>query len=296
MFEVRTRWGRILLQVIVTLLVLPFLFPLVAMVQGSLAGDGWGNYAAVLAVPGLGRFFVNTVIIAAATIAIVYVVTMLAAYGFGKLRIRARRSTSGCCWPASRCPRWCSSRRCSRPPRRSASSTPTAAVILPLAALQVPFAVLLARNFVQGIPDELFEAARVDGGNAIRGFIHLVIPLTRPIAAAIVDLHPDRGVEQLPASRWCSCSPPRADDHPGAAVLRRPVQQRPDQDPRLRRHHRDPGDRRLPLPAAPVRARPGRRRHQVASRTTDRPVLEGAPCRSSRSTSTVSSSTRSATS
>ncbi|HZA73632.1 MAG TPA: hypothetical protein VE476_12070, partial [Propionibacteriaceae bacterium] len=69
MFEVRTRWGRILLQVVVTLLVLPFLFPLVAMVQGSLAGDGWGNYAAVLAVPGLGRFFVNTVVIAAATIA-----------------------------------------------------------------------------------------------------------------------------------------------------------------------------------------------------------------------------------
>ena len=38
MFEVRTLWGRILLQVVVTLLVLPFLFPLVAMVQGSLAG------------------------------------------------------------------------------------------------------------------------------------------------------------------------------------------------------------------------------------------------------------------
>jgi raffinose/stachyose/melibiose transport system permease protein len=32
MFEVRTRWGRILLQVVVTLLVLPFLFPLIAMV------------------------------------------------------------------------------------------------------------------------------------------------------------------------------------------------------------------------------------------------------------------------
>ena len=78
MFEVRTLWGRILLQVVVTLLVLPFLFPLVAMVQGSLAGDGWQNYAAVLAVPGLGRFFVNTIVIAAGVIVIVWVVTMLA--------------------------------------------------------------------------------------------------------------------------------------------------------------------------------------------------------------------------
>jgi len=50
----------------------------------------------------------------------------------------------------------------------------------------VPFAVLLTRNFVNGIPNELFEAARVDGANSVRGFWYLVIPLTRPIAAAIV--------------------------------------------------------------------------------------------------------------
>ena len=40
MFEVRSLRGRILLQIVVTLLVLPYLFPLVAMVQGSLAGEG----------------------------------------------------------------------------------------------------------------------------------------------------------------------------------------------------------------------------------------------------------------
>src|SRR3954454_24095723 len=88
MFEVRSRGGQLLLQLVATLLVLPFLFPLVAMVQGSLAGSGWGNYAAVLAVPGLWRFFINTIVIATAVIVIVYVVTMTAAFGFGKLRIR----------------------------------------------------------------------------------------------------------------------------------------------------------------------------------------------------------------
>jgi multiple sugar transport system permease protein/raffinose/stachyose/melibiose transport system permease protein len=60
------------------------------------------------------------------------------------------------------------------------------AVVIPLAALQIPFAVLLARNFINGIPHELFEAARVDGANSFRGFIYLVVPLTRPIAAAIL--------------------------------------------------------------------------------------------------------------
>ena len=77
------------------------------------------------------------------------------------------RCTSGCCWPASRCRRWCSSRRCSPPPRRSASSTPTGrdpAAGRAAGAVRGP----ARRNFVQGIPDELFEAARVDGGSASR--------------------------------------------------------------------------------------------------------------------------------
>lgn len=59
-------------------------------------------------------------------------------------------------------------------------------MILPLAALQVPFGVLLTRTFITSLPDEMFEAARVDGAGALHTFIHLVIPLTRPIAAAVL--------------------------------------------------------------------------------------------------------------
>src|SRR5215212_2050134 len=177
MFEVRTRWGRILLQVVITLLVLPYLFPLFAMVQGSLAGDGWGNYQAVLAVPGLWRFFVNTVVIAAGVIVIVYVVTMLAAYGFGKLRIRGREVYFWMLLACLTLPEVVLLTPLFTTAQAFGFFDTYWAVILPLGALQVPFAVLLARNFVQGIPDELFEAARVDGGTVINGFRHLVITL-----------------------------------------------------------------------------------------------------------------------
>ncbi len=44
MFEVSKRWKRILLQVVVTVMVLPYLFPLIVMLQGSLAGQGFENY------------------------------------------------------------------------------------------------------------------------------------------------------------------------------------------------------------------------------------------------------------
>jgi multiple sugar transport system permease protein/raffinose/stachyose/melibiose transport system permease protein len=186
MFEVRSRRARLLLQVVVTLLVLPFLFPLVAMVQGSLAGDGWGNYAAVLAVPGLWRFFVNTVVIAAGVIVIVYAVTMLAAYGFSKLHIRGREIYFWMLLACLTLPEVVLLAPLFTTAQAFGFFDTYWAVILPLAALQVPFAVLLTRNFVDGIPDELCEAARVDGANAFRGFVHLIIPLTRPIAAAIL--------------------------------------------------------------------------------------------------------------
>ena len=62
------------------------------------------------------------------------------------------------------------------------------ALILPLAELQVPFAVLLARSFFTGVPNELMEAGRIDGAGVLQVFWHLVLPLTRPIAGAIVVL------------------------------------------------------------------------------------------------------------
>lgn len=186
MFEARSRRARLGLRVLVTILVLPYLFPLVIMVQGSLAGQGWQNYAAVLAVPGLARFFVNSIVIALIVIVLVYIVTMLAAFGFAKLRIPFREVYF---WLLLAC--------LTLPEvvlLTPLFATDTAlglyntywSVALPLAALQVPFAVLLTRNFIQGIPDELFEAARIDGAGSIRGFLYMVVPLTRPIAAAVL--------------------------------------------------------------------------------------------------------------
>jgi raffinose/stachyose/melibiose transport system permease protein len=47
---------------------------------------------------------------------------------------------------------------------------------------------LLARNFIDGIPDELIAAARVDGATTWKAFRYVVWPLTSPIGAAIVVL------------------------------------------------------------------------------------------------------------
>lgn len=46
-------------------------------------------------------------------------------------------------------------------------------------------AVFLMRQFIQGLPDELFEAARIDGASEWRMFVQIVLPLCKPILATL---------------------------------------------------------------------------------------------------------------
>lgn len=188
MFETRRLSSKVVLQVILTIMVLPFGFPLIAMVQESLSGQGWGNYRAVWAVGVVPEFFRNSAIIAVGVIIIVYVLTMTAAYGFSKLHVRFREIYFWMMLVALTLPEVVLLTPLFSTVTRLGLYNTYFAVVLPLAALQIPFAVLLTRNFVNSITNELFDAARVDGANAARVFWSLVIPLTRPIAAAIIIL------------------------------------------------------------------------------------------------------------
>jgi multiple sugar transport system permease protein len=52
-------------------------------------------------------------------------------------------------------------------------------LILADASLGIPFAVLIMRAFMQGIPASLVEAARVDGASQFRAFWSIVVPISR---------------------------------------------------------------------------------------------------------------------
>jgi raffinose/stachyose/melibiose transport system permease protein len=188
MFETRRLSSKIILQVIVTIMVLPFLFPLIAMVQESLAGQGWGNYKAVWATGVVPQFFRNSAIIALGVIIIVYCLTMLAAFGFSKLHVRWKEIFFWMMLAALTLPEVVLLTPLFSIAIHLGLFNTYFSVILPLAALQIPFAVLLTRNFMNSIPDELFDAARVDGANAAVIFRRIILPLTRPIAAAIIIL------------------------------------------------------------------------------------------------------------
>jgi multiple sugar transport system permease protein len=47
------------------------------------------------------------------------------------------------------------------------------------ASLGIPFSVLLMRSFMAGVPNEIIEAARVDGAGRVRTFLSVVVPVSR---------------------------------------------------------------------------------------------------------------------
>jgi multiple sugar transport system permease protein len=50
------------------------------------------------------------------------------------------------------------------------------------------FNIFLCRQFMSGIPDELIEAARMDGASEITIFLQLILPLARPALATVAIL------------------------------------------------------------------------------------------------------------
>ncbi|MDR2378704.1 MAG: carbohydrate ABC transporter permease [Bifidobacteriaceae bacterium] len=188
MFEVRHRINRVILQVAITVMVIPFVVPLYVMVKVSFSGAGLGNYKAVTEVPYFLYFFRNSALIALGVIVISYVLTMLGAYGFSKLAIKGREFFFWMIMGALTLPEVVLIAPLFPTWSKLGLYDTFWAVIIPVAALQVPFTLLLTRTFLDGIPNDLMEAARLDGCGSVRTFWNVIVPLARPMAAAIIVL------------------------------------------------------------------------------------------------------------
>ena len=59
------------------------------------------------------------------------------------------------------------------------------ALILVYTAQSLPLAIFILTEFMRQIPNDLKEAARCDGVNEYRIFLHIILPLTRPAIATV---------------------------------------------------------------------------------------------------------------
>lgn len=132
----------------------------------------------------VATWFTNSVVVASITMAISVTVNLLAGYAFAKMRFAGRGllfviilSTMMIPAQAIMIPQF-------QTVSRFGLVGTFWAVIIPSAA--TAFGIFLARQFFQSIPDELLDAAKVDGAGPVRIFLRIVLPLCKPLVAVMI--------------------------------------------------------------------------------------------------------------
>ena len=145
----------------------------------------WQNYWNILASSRYWRVLGNSLLIAAVTVALTVALSAMAAFAFAHLRFFGRQFlfgslVLGLMFPAAAAilPLFIKVRDL------GLVDTPWG-VILPQVAFGLAMGVLLMRNAFRQLPHELLEAALVDGCGYIRYFLHITLPLSRPILSTV---------------------------------------------------------------------------------------------------------------
>lgn len=184
-----------ILVVVSVLMLMPFVLVLFGSfkTQGELTADpgAWlprsftnlHNYTVLFTEKGFGRYFVNSAVVSGAVVLSNLLFAGLAGYALAKLPFRGRNLVFTAVV--------------------GAMTVPYVAIFVPqfivvvqlhlvdtlvgimLPALVMPIAVFMVRQFAASIPDELLEAARLDGAGEFRIFVQIVMPLLGPVMATV---------------------------------------------------------------------------------------------------------------
>jgi cellobiose transport system permease protein len=132
----------------------------------------------------LGKAFVNTTIVAGTCAVTIVVLSTIAGFAFAKLRFRGRQAMMLIVIGTMVVPPQLSIIPLYMLVAKLDWSDQLQAVILP--GLVSAFGVFFMRQYlIQALPDELIEAARVDGASSWRVIWHIVFPAARPAMAVL---------------------------------------------------------------------------------------------------------------
>ena len=177
----------IAMYAVIGVLALMWLYPIAVAIYKSFAVGGWGNYSAVLNHDRFNYWAAigNSFLLAGGTTVIIVAISCLAAYAFSRMQFFGRvffyRALLAClAIPVA------------------SVVTPLFStineiglrdnyfgVIIPLVAFNVVVMLLLMKNHFDGIPQELVEAATLDGTSPFGIFWRIFLPLSGPAIATI---------------------------------------------------------------------------------------------------------------
>lgn len=192
-----TGWRLALVSVLAVLFVFPFLVMLstafkeigdIFSAPPTLLPKIWtlGNFATALKEIPFWRYIGNTFLVAGLSVLGTIVTCPLVAYALAKVRWRGSRPLLIVVLTTMMLPPQVTL----IPVFLIWNGLGAIGTYLPLvvpAFLGTPFLIFMIRQFLMGIPDELIEAARIDGASEFRTYATIVLPIARPaiVTAAV---------------------------------------------------------------------------------------------------------------
>lgn len=194
----KIKLSNIILFVVLTILAVCMVVPFIWMISASFKHNNeifiypirWipdpiriDNYINVWTDIPFFRYFMNTLLYAVIVTIGQIATSSLAAYAFSKLRFPGKNAifilfltTMMVPWQAIMIPQFIVNRTL------GLYNTPGALIFMNLFSA---FGIFLLRQFMMGIPDEMSEAARIDGCSEIRNFAKIIFPLCKAGVATL---------------------------------------------------------------------------------------------------------------
>ncbi|PZP32006.1 MAG: sugar ABC transporter permease [Roseateles depolymerans] len=141
------------------------------------------HYRQLLADGGIGRAFVNSLGLAVASTLLSVSFNTLAGYAFAKLRFRHRERIFGLLIAALVIPGQVAMLPLFLMLKSLGLVNTWMGVLIP--GMAGIFGIFLVRQYAQGVPDELMEAARLDGAGEWRIFWSIVLPVLKPVLVTL---------------------------------------------------------------------------------------------------------------
>ena len=145
----------------------------------------WSNYTEALKTGNMGRYFLNSGIVAVATILITLAVALMATFALTRLIWKQRRNLNKFFMLGLTIPIHASIVPIYVTLSRLHLLNTYLALIVPYAAFSLSMAILVCTGFMNEIPRELDEAACIDGCSTFGIFFRVIVPLMKPAVATV---------------------------------------------------------------------------------------------------------------
>jgi len=194
-------WRTGVLEGVMILVALIFLFPIYVMVNLSLRGPGdssqghiptlaptFGNFVEAWTTSGLGRSLLNSALVTIVSVVLIVMLGAMAAYGI--VRMTTRWSSAafyffllGLLIPfqLTMVPMY------QNFAKLGWIGSPVSLIVVYI-GLRMPFTIFLYSAFLRQLPGDYEEAASIDGAGVFRRFFQVAFPLMRPVTGTIVIL------------------------------------------------------------------------------------------------------------